>query len=70
MTVEQIRQSLNLTQEQFAERIGISKRAYTNKVKNRSPWTVPELLKICQFGEVEIASDSSTLYCSIVSHNV
>ena len=69
MTVEELRQSLHLSQAQFADRIGISHKSYNNKVNGRNSWTVPELLKICEFGEIEIASDSSTLYCSI-THNV
>lgn len=69
MTVEELRQSLHLSQAQFADRIGISHKSYNNKVNGRNSWTVPELIRIAEFGEIDITSDSSTLHCKI-SHNV
>lgn len=72
MTVEEIRQSLNLTQREFAERLGISRRSYTNKIQGVFNWTVPELLKVAEYGEITIPSGSGKLVVRLEKkpHNI
>lgn len=61
MTVEEIRRSLNLSQQEFANRLGISKRAYSNKVMGHTDWLVRELAKIAEYGEITIPSGDQVL---------
>lgn len=70
MTVEDIRRSHGLTQKQFAGIIGISVKAYYNKVYGIKPWLPVELAKIAEYcDEIEVPVGSSFRIFKI-AHNV
>lgn len=70
MTVEEIRRSHNLTQKEFADRIGISPRSYTYKITGEKPWLPAELKAISDYcDEIEIPCGSGTMIVNI-AHNV
>lgn len=73
MTVEEIRLSHQMSQSAMAEFIGISKRAYTYKIKGETLWTVVELAKIAELeNDIEIPCGDSpfTFRIEPISHNV
>lgn len=43
-----------MTQAEFAQELGISKRSYINRIDNESDWCLKELIKISQMCDDEI----------------
>ena len=54
MTVEAIRVQMGMTQEEFAEKLGISTSTYIQKVKKRAEWKGSELNKIKHLSGVSL----------------
>lgn len=46
LDIESIRKQLNITQNDMAQELGISKRSYINKIDGETSWTINELIKI------------------------
>lgn len=55
MQVEDLRVQLNLTQKQFAQKLGLSLRTYQGRLMEETNWTFEELLKISELCSGEIA---------------
>lgn len=53
-SIETIRKDCNLTQNEMAQELGMSKRSYLNKVDGESGWTVNELVNISKLSDEEI----------------
>lgn len=44
--IESIRKKLNLTQQEFSQSIGMSRRSYTYRLAGDGCWTIKELIRI------------------------
>lgn len=49
---EAIRVNINMNQEQFAKELGMSTRVYLNRVKHKTKWQYPEIVKLCELGNI------------------
>lgn len=47
-TPEEIRNNLNLTQKEFAKKIGSNYRRYQDRIYNRPDWRISELIEIAK----------------------
>lgn len=54
-TVENIREQLNLTQLEFSQQLGISKRLYNYKISGETEWKISELIKLTELCKDDIA---------------
>ena len=54
MTIEAIRVQMKMTQEELAEKLGISTSTYIQKVKKRAEWKGSELNKIKHLSGVSL----------------
>lgn len=52
--IETIRKDCNLTQNEMAQELGMSKRSYINKIDGESGWTLSELVNISKLCDDEI----------------
>lgn len=52
--IETIRKECNLTQNEMAQELGMSKRSYINKIDGESGWTLSELVNISKLCDDEI----------------
>ena len=52
--IETIRKECDLTQNEMAQELGMSKRSYINKIDGESGWTLSELVNISKLSDDEI----------------
>lgn len=52
--IETIRKDCDLTQNEMAQELGMSKRSYINKIDGESGWTLSELVNISKLCDDEI----------------
>ena len=53
-SIETIRKDCDLTQNEMAQELGMSKRSYINKIDGESGWTLSELVNISKLCDDEI----------------
>lgn len=55
LEIEEIRKTLGMTQQEMAEKLDISRRAYLNKVQGINPWLASEIIEISKLYRKKIA---------------
>lgn len=53
-TPEEIRKRLNLTQTEFANSIGMTRRGYQDRLYNNPNWRLSELIEIAKLNENQV----------------
>lgn len=54
MSIRAMRVNANLTQEQVAEKLGITRLSYRNKENGKTEFKLKELLVLCELFDVEL----------------
>ena len=54
MSIRAMRVNANLTQEQVAEKLGITRLSYRNKENGKTEFKLKELLILCELFDVEL----------------
>ena len=68
ITVNEIRQKLNLSPEEMAEVIGIKRASYYHRMSGKRMWTLPELIRLSQYGDLDIECNGKS-YNIIIKEN-